>query len=626
MSRLDDIVGSELLWPPPPPYEDEGLLSFVTRCAADQFISSQHLIMRVAGQVHANRPTARMNGALDVDGLAACLMTDRSEIERRNYELIESSGRLSFFGAALPSWHIGSSSRRFSPASLRDTPYGPGSWEHELIPFCRKSWEYLTDRCPSQDCRAIQGWRHTTGFENCDRCPAPLTDSTRRTVPAEWQPALSFVSGLVSSCPQAAAEAAGRLPPMLTGMNRGEVFELALRLLPLFGHKSLSRRTVSWWRSRPFRLSAALAQCGEAILGWPESIVTITSRDIGRRSGRNSNTLHNKAGTFFAARWAPADSMTARVVRELAKANQAGSGRESCTATSLSISVVARRLGSGTGPVAQARRSKALKTSLMLRGTELVPAFDRQEIDYLEDRLRNRISASECAARLGIPGYAIDHMVELGELSHNKHPYLALRHPGRPFLDEREVARYEASLQTNIDPAETISLVSLTSIMKQIAGRLKPWATVFKELRSGSIPYAIRPDATRPADAIMVASDATDSILLLASPSVDCPVSGGPRMLTRSDALEVMNQKQKLSAMLAPFEQKSVGRDHRIVPASIMVALSSELIAAPEIEARYGIKPPAALRMLERAGVGRRQGLGWPRNAATAAIEQNFSF
>lgn len=615
---------AQLLWPPEPPHGDEGLLAFVTRCAADQFIASQHLIMRQAGQVHANRPTARLNGDLDVARLAHCLMVEQIEIERRNYPKVGDGGRLSFFGAHVPAWHVWSMTRRFSPASLREAPYGRGGWEHALIPFCSQSWEYLMERCPDPTCRAVQGWRHTTGFENCDRCGGPLADAARRTVPEKWRSALSFVAGLVSACPSAAEEAEARLPPELEGMNRGEVFELVLRLFPLCGHKELSNRTTRWWRKRPFRLSAALAEAGEMVLGWPHAVADAVARNIGRRTGRNRNSLHRKACTFFAARWAPEGSMMARVVKQLALANQAdGPGRESCSATSLSITVVARRLGNGTALIAEARRMGALKTSLMLRGSELVPAFCREEIDMVEDLLGHRMAPWECATLFGIPGYSVEHMAELGELEHEDHPYLATRHPLWPYLDERKVATYVSAFQAGaIDATELADPIPLTSMMKGFGGRLKPWASALSAMRAGVVRYALMPEAAPLAQRIMVSADQRDLIVALPSPLTSQSAEGGPRMLTRGDALEVLNQSYKLYPFLAPYEQKPTSRDRRILSAAMIVAIGTELIAASEIEARYGLKAPAMAHLFKRVGLERRLGLGWPRAAAVEHLER----
>lgn len=612
---------TQLLWPAYQPDSDEGLLGWVAQNASEQFIASTFLILRAAGQAYRNKRHERKSGGLDAERLAEVMMTTPDLVRERLYDPVDDTGKVRFFGATVQKWHINSNVRRFSPASLRQRCRHRGSWEHQLIPFCMRSWEFLASRCPRPDCRATQGWYWAGGIANCDHCSEPLTEGRRRLVPEEWRDSLRFAAGLVSSDPSESEASMRMLPACFKNEDRGEIFGLIVHLAALSNHLPISSRNIKWWTRRPFRLAYNLHRAGNAVLGWPHGLETHLGNLANQRVSTIDVLRHRAAGFSLRIDHLEQGSLAHRLLIEAARKMQAdGVGRHAGNHEAYSIRTVMEKLGSDTAQVARDRRAGLLSTKLMLRHHKIVPAFDRQEIDRLQEALRHRISVPKIGLLLGIPSYAVEHLAHLRLLTHNDAPYLATRRPW-PFIDERDVHQFKGELMARAVDLDASFRFSLSDCMKMVGGRLKPWSAALAELHGGKLPFAVRGGTGPLSRRLVVRADHVTSILACSSPVIsEFPARDG-RLISRPEALDVLNLGLPQTADLAPLMITNSEGDKGI-PLDVVVEIAHQRIAGAEIIARWEVKSCMLSHHFRRAGVHKDSKFGWGREAATKTLDE----
>lgn len=615
---------AQLLWPAYEPDIDEGLLGWVAQNASEQFIASTFLILRVAGQAYRNKRHERKSGGLDPDRLAGVMMTTPELVRQRLYDPVDrNASKVRFFGATVPTWHIDSNVRRFSPASLTARCRHRGSWEHQLVPFCTRSWEFLASRCPRPNCLAVQGWYWAAGIANCDQCSEPLTDGHRRLVPEEWRDTLRFVAGLVSSDPNEVAASERMLPLCFKNEDRGEIFDLVLHLAGLSSQLLISCKTIKWWTRRPFRLAYNLYLAGNVVLGWPDAFAAHLGRLANRRLETTDVLRHRAAGFSLRTDHLEQGSLAHRLLTEAASKMQAdGTGRYAGNHEAYSIRTVMEKLGSDTAQVARDRRAGLLSTKPLLRHHKIVPAFDRKEIDGLQDALHHRISVPKIGVLLGIPSYAVEHLVCLDLLVHNDRPYLATRRRW-PFLDERDVQRFTTNLTSQADEPDTSFCFSVTACMKMVGGRLKPWSTALEALYNRKFPFAVRAGAEPLAKRLVIRAEDVSAITACPSPLISEFPIAHERLISRPEALDVLNLGLPQTAHLAPLMTKNSAGEEGL-PLDVLIGVAQQRIAGAEIIARWEVKASMIQHVLRRAGVPRDSKLGWAREAATAVMNADY--
>jgi hypothetical protein len=135
--------------------------------------------------------------------------------------------------------------------------------------------------------------------------------------------------------------------------------------------------------------------------------------------------------------------------------------------------------------------NKALHFSMTGDGPRPKVQYDRASTTDFIERLNASARPTTIEGLLGIPRYAVEQLVCLGELRHEDHPAIALLHGGL------RIAAFSTYFEGLIDAGSTglapSEALTLSRAMRRIGGRDKPWGEILRAMRSGHLEFCWRP-------------------------------------------------------------------------------------------------------------------------------------
>lgn len=363
------------------------------------------------------------------------------------------------------------------------------------------------------------------------------------------------------------------------------------------------------------------------LLEWPGSLVDRISRDLAGSPARFSDGNGGATLTFLKLRNA---GYIAQPLREIVgtlheSIDTAGAhGQELRRATMTSVEV-AKYLRTGTREVVTLRRRGAFRTVGVARGSVLVPAFDRQEVEAIDRDMSRRLDLNRVNVRLGLPYYAVEQLCALGHIPLLKRPFFAARYV-EPQTSRDAADRLEERLLFGragaLDDARPLQVA-----MQMVGGRLKPWDAVVEAMLRGQLPYVVVEGREPLFRRIMVAKRdlLPFAFLPIARSGAAAPLMGTidagfdfDNRMTKRDAAEVLNlATRERTRLLAPYSTTP----DPVVPVEAVLDLAARFVTNVEIAGRLGVPYQRVRLAAADIGIRRSSEAGYERSQEAAIVD-----
>lgn len=285
------------LFRPVTPLPDENLAGLVARAAGANIYPHARDVLDLAG-LDTPRPGTIVSRHPDHGIELASVLGTSVDLLRPLFQPDLGGSQIDFFGTNLRAVHRETRLRRVSPRALADKAYIRAIWSLRPLSFDPSTRETLISQCPV--CDGKLGFTKTWGVEFCEHCigadadglPAPmvdLRDFPQPLVELDDEEGLDFVIGLIDP------NCRGReysLHDALTGMSRGDLFEMALAMASAFAAEEQRIPAQPEARNRPQTepLPQGIAAAGRILLEWPTGFDALTrqlAQTADQRSGRH---------------------------------------------------------------------------------------------------------------------------------------------------------------------------------------------------------------------------------------------------------------------------------------------------------------------------------------------------
>lgn len=575
-----------------PIIEGESLDGYVARVAAAHHFPRMAEITQLGGADVDDRAHASFCDGEGLAAIADCLQVDPERL-RQHAPLSSPDGNTrTMFGAELSKDHFQFTYRRFSPSALKASPHHRALWTLRLLPFCTETWEYLVDRCPHPACQRQQRWRRTVGIDLCDFCGEPLTRAEADIVPEELRENLGQLVDLVHPDPLRRERTRRLLPAELAQLHTDDLLKLVCLIAPVVDHRAgrpLTLWTLSLDKARDC-IVPALANSWPLLKGWPHAFENFIARRINEHAKSRGDGNSGASYRFLhRCRKQQLSTPVRTVVNGFAERCRHATDR------GYTGQQVADLVGSQVSALVALRRSGEIPSVLALDGHRLHVLFEKQAITKLLDKFQPRERVERAAGRLGIPSYAVRHLVDLGWLEAAPTP------PGRSnklTVRERSLSSFVDALEAQMPQATGDYPYELAKLMLRLGGGPKPWAAVLAAVAKGELDVAVSPGSRRLGDRIRFR---TDDVLTLPA-FADRPDLSAGAPLFKSDladmlSLSITNFSRYSEFLLGP------GDHCREVNVDQALKLSGTIISTTEIAARLRLHHTSAFRLASQRGV-----------------------
>lgn len=513
-----------------PPIPGESLVGLVARAAARHGVDRVAPVLRVAG-IHTLVPeavaTTHRHKAAEI---AAVLMTDPSEVERRTYPPVALPDRpdsfIDFFGTPIREAYRESVRRRVSPASLARSAHHRALWDLRTFNFCPESRETLLSACPA--CGKALGWRWTLGGAFCEACGEDLRAWPQPLVDVPDDAALDFVVDLVHPDPDRRARALAAVPSAFEENNSGELFEFAVALACAAtsgpdSPRGIMRRVktlADFSRLTP----AVLARAGRIVLDWPKAFHVLADEVRGASAARPGRYgLRKEMGPLA---YLGMDGYLPRAIKDLVKAEVAVSMRRAVGTlrrketrfddAMIPLTTASERYGIGARVLArvgvrtdvEVMRSASGRSPILI-GRGLVEALARDRDDA--------VTAPQARKRLGVDATGPGKLADAGLIRRLTGPVESV--VGPRSYSRSSVEAFRASVLATVVPGlAPRNAVRLSKAVKRAAVADVPWESIFRAILDGRIRVYLHPSEDNSALTTSVALAQADDL----APSLDC--------------------------------------------------------------------------------------------------------
>ncbi|WP_294235171.1 hypothetical protein [uncultured Sphingomonas sp.] len=601
----------------------DSLRSLVVRACRRRHLPHTWIIAQRVGIANRNHPNFADCPGLDIDELARLLEVSRDDVIARRHEAA-GNGRVNYWGLAVPPLLLETTRRRrFAPGAFGagvPMPVHDTRWDMRLLPFCPTTWQMLERRCGC--CGRDQQWTVANGVDRCDnlRCVASLSKTPARPVPPELHLRLNLAAGICSPDTQERQAAISRILD-IAALTEQQAFDL-LTLLTMIVHgaKSGSFR-ISGPNTDPDDLLESLTGACDVLLDWPVPLkaIEIAARALPSRDRARFVAFVKTMRSEELARALPPTVLDAIVVAlsPLRLSHAQGSkltSIASCQQSKVSQnSFVAVRPAAEAAGTRRATLTTAWNDGLVTRlqrghGPRLVPAFFLHEAMAIGDAMRERLSASAVAYRLGVPLYAVEQMLCLGLLTASG---LRLSTDwDRHFLIGSDVPDFTDQIEAAVT-RELSDPVRLVDALRSVPGR-KPWGPVIKAMLAG-VPFVIAEG-----DGPIFQRVSIDRVDMLRLCRLRFDHAAWPDRFSSEvileDALEILNLASKHTAIV--FSKRVTGRMPKRLAVDDVLDLAAVYVSTAELMARTSQSSLAIVKFLEDATLAQPFPGCWLRSAA----------
>lgn len=605
-----------------PPIPGESLDGYVAEITAANDLMKVRRISGSGGVAHGHRPQLTTTGWTSLPGLAELLGVDVAELQLRSHPFVgPDQTRRAFFGTTVHRIDLRHRERFFSPAALATASHHRAMWQLRL-PFDCETGELLVSTCPRPTCGKVQRWRHSAGVRYCDSCVQDLSGQDVPRLEEDLLPAYRLATGLTHTEPGTRRECLSQLPEPVQALGADMAFELLLRLVPVLEPGCVWRSTSRLWANDPFQIASGMRKAWQVLQGWPDAILDTIAQQLAiatvhasdGNNGRTTDFLRLRAGAHVPL--AVADAI--RTLHE--GIDEDGPNGERVRLQTMDCKEASRVIGIGTGKLVPLRRQGALKSTTIARGPLIIAGFDRAEIEKVASDIQERCDLTAAGVALGLPYYGVEQLCALGHVTRLAHPYFEARY--------HELQVTQGSLEAFVERISRKkanglgSTVPITSALRMVGGRLKPWDAIVTAMLSGDLPFEIAGRTqplfgrirVRKADLQIPAAE------LITRPGAETPLTH--RMdpafafadrLTKRDAGEVLNLTPK---QFTPLLSSYPSNPGRTVPIEDVLRIADQFISTTEIAERLDTTYKAVLGKVGELGILRRSEAGFERRLA----------
>ncbi|MGR3398422.1 MAG: hypothetical protein ACU0CL_05125, partial [Paracoccus sp. (in: a-proteobacteria)] len=447
---------------------------------------------------------------MDAAAIAELLGTEVASLRRATHPIAD-DGRCLFFGTSIRTKHREGPVRRVSPRGLANAPYIRAMWQLRPIGFDPRTKELLISDCPV--CGAGLGFSRTYGVCFCDRCarnddlgfvqPAvDLRDFPQPLVEIEDMAALDFVTGLVDPDPTVRERFAPALDDDLTGLDRGEIFDLCMAIVGVLNQdpkRAVTSPAKPTTRSDYERLYTPerLAEAGRIIMGWRTGFDGLCERARATAHDRPGfYGIKSELGQVYALTVDRTLTENVRkVVREAVLRNMATSSADIAvrrTEHRGRTDLITSQQASDRFGIALKLFQRLAKTPELTHhrasGTKKGPVlFAVDEIAALAALRGDLESASSVGLRLGIPNGAVSQLAQAGLIEKVTGPVL-LTVVGKNQYRRSTVDALIRDIEAKIGSGATGSFhIRLSKAMYRMPAGEKPWVALVKAVLAGRL-------------------------------------------------------------------------------------------------------------------------------------------
>lgn len=602
---MTDYDLPESVWWPLAFETGESLLGLAARTMDENLLPHLLSVLQDAGQTYRNRTVDVMRGDAASAAIAAKLNVPVNDVDRRRGGLDE-NGQFIYHGVAMRPKDLYTRVRRFSPGALALKPVHRSSWMIRHLPICPETWEPLIHQCA---CAAVQDWTMVRDVARCDQCRELLADTPVEKVPEDQQRPLAIYAGLLSDDEQVRASALSLLPEDIAAFGPGAAVDMILAIAPIVEprlHRSV--RHPGTWRDRPLLLASAIARVVGGMLDGSAAMIEVLIGCKPAAAEPRTRQL-SRLSSFLLGRGRLTLSAGCVAVLEHAAASMASPGPGDMYA--IDFADAEKLLGRRRQTLRSARRTGTLRTAFFIRRGEILPALDRAEVERIASM--PAMGVATFGRRLHLPPYAVKQMADASVLGWIQHPFVlntqGIRIPRGE--DHRLIGRL-ADGSHDLSASET---VSLSTLLRSIGGRAKPYGPVFRALLDGDLSFELCAGAMLTTRVrIRVEDMAALRIEALDRPSyVTFPA---PTEYNQMDACDILNlHVRNRDAVLAlEHSQRNGGL---VFDAATIEDLARDRVTSGELAALTGMAGMTVAARLRRMNLFSIDAFGWDRSSAS---------
>ncbi|WP_338609818.1 hypothetical protein V6617_06425 [Pelagibacterium nitratireducens] len=487
-------------------YPDEHLPGAVARAAEAN--GRQHcfeLLQMV--DVKSHHPGSKVTELDDNEAeRLAVLMRTRAPSVLQSRHLVDDLGNCGFFGTTIRNRHREAQIRRVSPRAMAMKPYVRAMWQLKPFSFDPQTKEALISACPV--CHRGLGFSRTQGICFCDWCSSPddlgfaqptvdLRDFPQPIVELEDIEALDFVTGLVDPDPDVRSSFSPQLDNDLSGLSRGEVFELAMAITGIIEQDP--RRAVTSPAKPKTRQDYArvftperVAEAGRILLNWPKGFDGLCEKARATAPDRAGfYGIKSELGQVYAL-------TVDRTLSEPARALVRGAVERNMELTSSAVQVrrAEHRGRSDLITIQEAAERHGLDRRVFTKllrfpevtryrssGTSKGPVLlVSEEIASLVALREDLESSSSVGLRLGIPNGSVSQLAAAGLIEKVTGPVLATV-TGKHQYRRSSVDKLIGDIEARIVPRDKGEFhIRLTKAMYRLPAGEKPWVPVVQAI------------------------------------------------------------------------------------------------------------------------------------------------
>ncbi|URW75061.1 hypothetical protein M9980_10890 [Sphingomonas donggukensis] len=593
-----------------PPLPGESADGLVARVAAGEFANRTFEITSMAGADFTHRAAVSRQDARGISIVADCLRVDPEDLAQRCAVVQggpQRTRRNAFFGTSIDALHVVTTVRRFAPASLVISEHHRALWMLRPLPFCEETWQFLAQNCPNPHCGFTQRWQLTNGVGLCDSCGEPLTRAQAEVVPHALRTNLGHAVGLVHPDPERRSQSLGLLPPEISKLPLGNLFDLMCALAGVFDPEvrfKSSRRAIDPNAPHPL-VAAAMAGAWSVLSTWPEGFERLAGDRLATRVGRfgdgNSGATLDFLLTPSRTKLAPDVASVIEQMRERLSGN---------ATDGYHVRVAAARTGSTASAMAAARRRGEVPTVFHLNGRRVLPLIERTAIDAMTSMVRT--PHRYAAAHLGVTFRAVEELILCGLLEAGGQP---LSRSTMETVTQASLKRLTDDIRGAAGPARK-DAIPMRHAMRSVGGRLKPWAAAIQAMLAGSLKFQMDDTEGPLMNRVAVPPDYVNLIISLADIADDA-ARPFATMMSKGDAADALNLMPRQYETVLQKWPSSNGWE-RTVPVAAVENMLRIFASASEIAHRLSIPAAAVRRRMREQGVARLSDAGYDRAAFDA--------